>query len=613
MRDELRYYYERELTFLRQMGAEFSERHPKIAARLILEPDGSKDPHVERMIESFAFLAARVHLKVDDEFPEITEALLSILYPHYLRPVPSMSVAQFDLDPEQGKLTTGLVIPRGSILYSRPVGDMPCKFRTCYDVSLWPFTVAEAQWGTPDRLEPPVKSRDTAAFLKIQLDCLPDVSFDKLEIRSLQFHLNGEGALTHTLYELLCNNCVQILIRDPERGSKSPPRALPADSLVPLGFSEEDALLPYPRRSFIGYRLLQEYFSFPEKFFFFELKNFDQGVLSGFKSRIEIIFLISPFELSDRQQKLEVGVTPGAIRLGCSPVINLFPQTAEPILLDQTRSEYPVVPDVRRRHATEVFSVDEVVISNPQSHEVTSLESLYSFRHSLRGKKEQVYWHATRRPSTRKNDEGTDVYLSLVDLSSRPALPAADTATVRCTCSNRDLPYRLPFGNDAGDFEVEGVPSIKRIVALKKPTQTVRPPLGSGALWRLISHLSLNYLSLVEEGKEALKEILNLYNFSGLPEAERQIEGLTGLSSRRHFARVISENGVSFVRGTHVTLDFDEEHFSGGGVYLFARILEHFLGLYASMNSFTQLAVTTKQRREALHEWPPRAGQTILV
>ncbi|HEX5483371.1 MAG TPA: type VI secretion system baseplate subunit TssF [Terriglobia bacterium] len=613
MRDELRDYFERELTFLRQMGAEFAETHPKIAARLLLEPDGSKDPHVERMIESFAFLAARVHLKVDDEFPEITEALLGILYPHYLRPVPSMSVAQFHLDPEQGKLTTGLAISRGSMLYSRPVGDMPCKFRTCYDITLWPFTVSEAQWGTPDRLEPPVKSRDTVAFLKIELTCLPDVSFDKLEINSLQFHLNGEGALVHTLYELLSNNCARILVRDPERGLKAAPRVLPPGSLVPLGFSEDDALLPYPRRSFMGYRLVQEYFSFPEKFFFFELRDFDASVLGGFKNRVEIIFLISPFELSDRQQKLEVGVTPGTIRLGCSPVINLFPQTAEPILLDQTRSEYAVVPDARRRHATEVFSVDEVVVSNPQSHEVTSLESLYSFRHGSRGRKEQVYWHATRRPSARKNDEGTDVFLSLVDLSSRPALPASDTVTVRCTCSNRDLPFRLPFGNEAGDFEVEGVPSIKRIIALKKPTRTVRPPLGSAALWRLISHLSLNYLSLVDDGKEALKEILKLYNFSGLPEAERQIEGLAGLHSRRHFARVVSENGISFVRGTHVTAEFDEEHFSGGGVYLFAKVLEYFLGLYASMNSFTQLAATTKQRREALHEWPPRAGQTILV
>ncbi len=612
MRDDLRYYYERELTFLRQVGVEFAEKHPKIAARLLLEPGASKDPHVERMLESFAFLAARVHLKIDDEFPEITEALLGVLYPHYLRPIPSMSVAQFYLDPEQGKLTTGLTIPRGSILYSRPVGDLPCKFQTCYDATLWPFTVSDAQWGTLDRLRPPVRARDAAAYLRVELTCLPDVSFDKLEISSLPFHLDGESGLVHTLYELLSNHCIQILLRDPASDSKATAPPLEPNLLRPMGFTEDEALLPYPKRSFAGYRLLQEYFAFPEKFLFFELQGFSAPALANFRSKLEIIFLISPFELSDRQQKLEVGVTASTIRLGCSPVVNLFSQTAEPILLDHTRSEYPVVPDARRRHATEVFSINDVVITNPQSHEVQHVEPLYSCRHRVEGKN-QIFWHATRRPSTRKGDEGTDVFLSLVDMSSRPARPSSDTVTVRCTCSNRDLPFRLPFGNEAGDFEVEGVPSIKRIVALKKPTETIRPPTGGSALWRLISHLSLNYLSLVEEGADALKEILRLYNLSGLPELEKQIDGITKVNSQRRFARVVSENGISFVRGTQVEIEFDEENFAGGGVYLFAGILEHFLGLYASMNSFTQLIATTRQRRKALRAWPPRAGQAILI
>jgi type VI secretion system protein ImpG len=613
VRDELYDYYESELTFLHQMGANFAEKYPKVASRLLLDPDGSKDPHVERLLEGFAFLAARVHLKVDDEFPEITESLLSTLYPHYLRPIPSMSVAQFHLDPEQGKLTTGLVIPRGSILRTQRVADAPCKFRTCYDTTLWPFTVSEAQWSTPDRLQPPIRVREVAASLRVEFTCLPDVSFDKLEIRSLSFALHGDTALQHTLYELLSNNCTQIFVRDPAASPKAQPRKLETGCLRPMGFSDNEALLPYPKRSFMGYRLLQEYFSFPDKFFFFELGGFDAAILEGLKDKMEVIFFISPFELADRQQKLEVGVTPGTIRLGCTPAVNLFPQTAEPILLDQTRAEYPVVPDARRRHAAEVFSVDEVLITNPQSHEVTALEPLYSYRHSSDGKKNQVFWYSKRRASTVKNDEGTDVFLSLADLSNRSARPDSDTLTVRCTCSNRDLPSRLPFGNQAGDFEVEGLPSIKRVVALKKPTQTVRPPLGSSALWRLISHLSLNYLSLVEGGRDSLREILKLYNFSDLLDLGKQIEGIKDVKSQRHFAPVVSENGISFVRGTRVTLDFDEDHFAGGGVYLFAKVLEHFLGLYASMNSFTQLVATTRQRREALHEWPPRAGQAILI
>lgn len=615
MRDDLLEYYERELTFLRQMGAEFAEKYPKIASRLVLEPNRCEDPHVERLVEAFAFLAARVHLKLDDEFPQITEALLTVLYPHYIRPIPSMSVVEFNLDPEQGKLSTGLNIPRGSTLYSRPVEGYPCKFRTCYETTLWPVTVADVRWVTPDRLKPALKAPNAVAALRFELSCLPDVSFDKLQMRSLRLHLNGESNLVHTLYELLDNNCTQIVVRDAEVNSKKPPLQLSASHLQPMGFTDDQSILPYPRRSFAGYRLLQEYFTFPEKFFFLELDGLEKLGAAGFTQRVEVICLIAPFERSDRQQMLELGVSAKTLRLNCSPIINLFQQTAEPILLDHTHTEYPVVPDVRRRHAMEVFSIDDVTSSDPQSQELVQFEPFYRFRHSHNGDKrsQHTFWYASRRPSLRANDEGTEVSLSLVDLSGRPAHPGLDTITVHCTCTNRDLPFRLPFGNERGDFELEGFSSIKRIVALRKPTATVRPPTGKGALWRLISHLSLNYLSLVEEGKEALQEILRLYNFSESVYLERQIAGIRQLKSHRHFARVAAESAVSFVRGTRVQIELDEEQFVGGGVYLFASVLEHFLGLYASMNSFSQLVASTQQRKELLREWPPRAGQTILL
>jgi type VI secretion system protein ImpG len=612
MRDDLLEYYESELSFLRQMGAEFAEKHPKIAARLQLDANRCDDPHVERLLEGFAFLAARVHLKIDDEFPQITEGLLSVLYPHFLRPIPSMTVAEFHLDPEQGKLTTGLRIPRGSVLYSRPVEGVPCKFRTCYEVTLWPFEVADAKWLTPDKLNPPLRVPEAVAALRVEFRCLSDVSFDKLQLPSLRFFLHGEGDIVHTLYELLCNNCTQIVLRDPAN-SRKPPVTLPANSLRPMGFSEDESMLPYPRRSFVGYRLLQEYFSLPEKFFFFELQGLDGPALAGMGGRAEMVFLIAPFEASHRQQRLEVGVHAQTIRLGCSPVINLFPQTAEPILLTQSRSEYPIVPDARRRNATEIFSVDEVLSSNPKTHEITYYEPFYAYRHRTLRDKSQTFWHSTRRPSKRKGDEGSEVYLHLVNLSSRASLPDAETITVRCTCTNRDILARLPFGNESGDFEIEGVGSIKGSVALRKPTATLRPPMGRGALWRLISHLALNYLSIVEEGKEAFQEILRLYNFADSVDLDKQVAGIVSLDSQRHFARIISENGISFARGTRVQMEFDEDEFVGGGVFLFTAVIERFLALYASLNSFSQLVVKTRQRREVLKEWPPRAGQAILM
>jgi type VI secretion system protein ImpG len=613
VRDELLLYYERELSFLRQMGAEFAAKYPKIASRLVLEPDKCEDPHVERMLEAFAFLAARVHLKIDDEFPEITEALLGILYPHYLRPLPSMTVAEFRLDLDQVTPETGLTLERGAMLRSRPVNGVPCKFRTCYDVTFWPVTVAEAEWKTPDRLQPAIKSSDAVAAVRLDLRCTGDVTFSKLALRSLRFYLSGEGAMIHSLYELLCNNCVQIVVRDPTPKSKVEPVILPGDALRPAGFAEDEAMLPYPRRSFIGYGLLQEYFCFPQKFFFIDLNGLEQVCASRFGGRAEVIFLISPFERGERRQALELGVSASTFRLGCAPVVNLFPQTAEPILLSHRRFEYAVTPDANRRSAMEVFEVKEVVSANPQTQEVIRYEPFYSYRHDTSRAKSQAFWNVSRRPSGRHDDEGSEVFISLVDLSGRPVTPDVETLTVRTLCSNRDLPARLPFGNEGGDFECEGPLPAKRIVALLKPTDTLRPPMSGDSLWRLVSHLSLNYLSLVEQGREALQEILRLYNFTGSTYSERQISGIVGLASRKHFARVVSEGGVAFARGTQVEVEFDEEQFVGSGVYLFASVLEAFLGLYVSMNSFSQLRVKTRQRKEVLKQWPPRAGQRILM
>jgi type VI secretion system protein ImpG len=610
VRDELLDYYERELTFLRQMGQEFAEKYPKIAGRLLLEAGGSEDPHVERLIEAFAFLAGRVHLKIDDEFPEITEALLGILYPHYVRPIPSMSVVEFRLDPEQGKLTTGLKIPRDSLLYSRPVDGVPCRFSTCYELTLWPFSVAEAQWATPDRLQ--LKAGNAAAALRFQLRCFPDVSFKALELERLRFYLHGESNLVHALYELLLNNCAQILVRDPAQ-PRQRPLELPPGSLRPVGFADDESMLPYTRRSFHGYRLLQEYFAFPEKFFFLELSGLEALRAAGFDTLAEFVLLISPFERNERQQMLELGVSPKTLRPDCVPIVNLFPHTAEPILLDQVRHEYPVVPDVRRRHALEIFSIEEVVSASTQTREVVHYDPFFSYRHAKNREKRQTFWHATRQASARRSDEGTDMVLTLVNLSGQPAHPDAEALTVRTICTNRDLPGRLPFGNEAGDFEIEGMPSVKHIVALKKPTAALRPPVGKAALWRLISQLSLNYLSLVSEGRDALQEILRMYNFSDSMFLEKQIQGITRIDSRRHFARVSSEGGIAFVRGTRVEMTFDEDQFVGGGAYLFASVIEQFLGLYVSLNSFSQLVARTVHRKEVLKEWPPRAGEAVLL
>jgi type VI secretion system protein ImpG len=612
VRDDLLLYYERELSFLRRMGAQFAEQYPKIASRLSIEPDKCEDPHVERLLEAFAFLAARVHLKIDDEFPEITEALLSIIYPHFIRPVPSMTIVDFRMNPAQAQIGTGLKIERGAVLSSRPVAGVPCKFRTCQDAYLWPVSVVAAEWKSPDRLQPAIKSAEAVAALRLELACWREITFDKAPPNPLRFFLNGESGPIHTLYELLCSRVTQILVRDPSPGSHVRPVTLPPDALRPIGFGENEGMLPNPRRSFEGYRLLHELFAFPDKFFFFDLTGLESA-LHGFKNRAEVIFLIAPFELPERRQALEVGISAKTFQLACAPAVNLFEQTAEPVLITQRRFEYPIVPDVRRPNATEIFSVDEVVSVRPDTQEPVHFEPFYSYHHGTAAKRGQTFWMASRRASGRRDDEGTEMYLSLVDLEQRPVAPDVDSLTVRLTCTNRDIPARLPFGMESGDFEIEGAVPVQSIVALIKPTPALRPPTGRSSLWRLISHLSLNYLSLVSDGKEALQEILKLYDFTNSSYSLKQIEGILQLKSRPHFARIISENGITFARGTRVEMMLDEDNFVGGGVYLFASVLEHFLGLYVTLNSFSQLSVSTRQRKEVLRLWPPRAGTKILI
>jgi type VI secretion system protein ImpG len=606
MADELLTYYERELSFLRQMGAEFAAKYPKIAARLLLESDASEDPHVERLVQGFAFLAARVHHKLDDEFPEITESLLNVLYPHYLAPIPSMSIVQFVLDPDQGKITSGYDIPKHSTLYSQPVDGSPCRFRTCYPVKLWPLQVEEAALESVDsRLG--VLPRAAVGLIRIELRCLSGIKFAELELDRLRFFLHGEGPLTYALYELLFNNVVEVRLRPVKTDGKSSDVSLPASTIRQVGFGPDEGLLPYGPRSFLGYRLMQEYFSFPDKFLFFDLAGLDRAVQAKFGEKIEVLILLN------RLPRLDQPVTRDTFRLGCSPVINLFSQTAEPLRLSHAQTEYQVLPDIRRQNATEVYSVNSVVSTAPGSDEIIEFEPFYSFKHAVDREVQQAFWYATRRPSPRKGDNGTEVHLSFVDLNFRPNLPAVDTLVIHTTCSNRDLPGKLPFGGDRGEFELEGAAPLSRIRCLRKPTETLRAPLRRGTQWRIISHLSLNYLSLCEGGSDALQEILKIYDFSDSSSIRQQISGIVGLTSRQIVGRPRSMPWNGFCRGLEVTLELDEEKFIGSGVFLFAAVLEKFFGLYTSLNSFTQLLAKTRQREEPLKRWPPRAGEQILL
>lgn len=606
--DDLRHYYENELAYLRKMGAEFKRKYPKIADRLQLDDHTVGDPHAERLLEGFAFLAARIHNRLDDDFPDIADALLSVVYPHFQRPVPSFSVVELQTDPEQVKLTGGALIPRESTVVSRQAQGVVCRFRTCYDTTIWPVEVAAADWTTAETLDPPVRGSGSVAVIRLLLRCQSEMLLSKLGIDSLRFFLNGSGEFPFALYEMLLNNTAQVLVRDPQQPRK-PGIKLERNAVRAVGFAPEEALLPFPKRSFEGYRLLQEYFAFPQKFLFFDLHGLRRAT-AGFSEAAEILFFLSPFERGDRREMLDTGTKTEAFRLNCTPVANLFSVTTDPIQLSYTRHEYPITPDARRPRGIEVLSVDTVVRATPGSSEVLPYDPFFSCRHSTGDDQARTFWYAKRRALPWRTEGGTDMILSLVDLSGRPRVPDVSAITCRLTCTNRDLPSRLPSG---GDFELEGGGVVRRVTTLVPFTPSHPAPVDGAALWRLVSHLSLNHLSLVTEGTDALQEILRLYDFADPIHNRRQIDAIRSVSSQPHFARVLSEHGIGFARGTLVDLEVDEEQFAGAGVFLFSSVVERFLGMYTTLNSFTQLNVRSTQRKEPLKQWPPRSGRKILL
>ena len=600
MNDKLLSYYERELTFIRKLGAEFARKYPKIAGRLLLEPDRCADPHTERLIEAFALIAGRIHHKIDDDFPEITESLLSIIYPHYVSPIPSMSVVEV-CPLKQAVPPTGYRIPKGTALFSKPVGGTPCQFRTAYPLTLWPVEVVSATLRDPKKL---VKNAQQA--IVIQMKAFNNQSISQIGWEALRFFLNGAHQHVFHLYELIFNNLCHVECEATDKKGQNQVIALAREDVQPVGFGPDDVMLPYARRSFPGYLSLLEYFCFPEKFLFFDLTGLRQTRDRELADTLDIWIYL------DRSAKTDLVINKDTFCLNATPAVNLFRRVAEPIRVEQEKTEYHVIPDIRRQEATEVFTVDRVTASDASAPgKEFEVRPFYSIRHHLDEEygHRRAFWHLQRLPSGRKGDDGTEVFLSFADLDFDPADPGVETLNVYTTCTNRDLPSRLPFSDPTGDFTLETAAPVARITCLMKPSPTRRSPLGGALQWRLISHLSLNYMSLVQGGEDALREILRLYDFDDSPTTRQQINGLVSIQSRQVTKRV----GQSFCRGVQVTIEFDEDKFVGAGLYLFASVLERFLGQYVSVNSFSQLVARTVQKKGALKTWPPRNGDRVLL
>lgn len=638
-------HYERELAWMRKSAQQFAQAYPRIASRLQLGHDMAQDPHVERLIESFALLAARVHKRLDDDFPLVTESLLEVLYPHYLRPFPSCSVARFELGPQAAQLTRAVKVPRGTLLNSRPVKGVACKFRSTQPLALWPVQLVHAQYRNAV-VAPSGTRLPTAAtsVLSLTLQLMsPQARWDMFKGQTLRVYLDGEASLVSALRETLTRQVCAVMSEvRPHAPWQGPARradagGMPQPALPTLvGFGEDEALLDVDARAHPAYRLLTEYFAFPEKFNFVDLPMPDAGASAGQTSgaggdstpggagTLTLHLLVQGVRADSDTSRLLESVQADNLQLGCTPVINLYRTPADPIRITHTSVAYPVLVDGRRPWAHEVHSIDKVyrVRQSPEGEQVDTFEPFFSLRHPQvlqggdsadPGGRPGRYWWVRRDDSIADTSPGHETELALVDTEFQPARPQTDTLSLQVWATHRDLPTWLPVGAQGGDLFLEGGSLAREIRLLRKPTPTLRFERGQGLLWRLVSHLSLNHLSISQGGLEALQEMLRLYDLPRSTANARLIEGLVGVSHRAATAWLPGKPFATFVRGTEVRLEVEESAFVGSGLGALVAVLDHFFGLYAHLNSFTQLTVLSARSGEVLIQCPPRSGARALL
>ncbi|MFZ6648920.1 type VI secretion system baseplate subunit TssF [Undibacterium sp. TJN25] len=613
--DELLPYYERELGFLRRYSREFSERYPKIAGRLLMVGEVCEDPHIERMIQSFALLNSRISKRLDDDYPEFTEALFDVLYPHYLRPFPSCSIARMDYSAAAAQLTAASEIPRGTELATRPVKGVACKFKTVYDVTVAPIRLSQARFNAiaspPEAVVLPPKASST---ISITLDATSmQAGFAQLNLPSLRAFIDGESSFCAGLRDSLFMRTLCAYVEVDQNGRWLPLAKTP---IAGVGFDESEALIPFAPRSHPAYRLLTEYFTFPEKFNFFDIDMTSINKLLPTASRSFTLHLVLGGLRADSNMARMLGnLSANNVLLGCTPVINLFKQRGDPIRLTHAAAHYPVVADSRRAFAYEVHSIDSVklVRQTPQGESITEFRPFYSLRHGETSEKEGHYWVAHRDEMVALKSPGYETEISIVDIDFDPAIVETQTLSLELTCCNRDLPASLTYGLPGGDLFLEGGSMVRAISFLRKPTESHRFERGRGAHWRLISHLSLNHLSLSKGGLEAFQEMLRLYDLPRSATSQRQIGGVIDIEHKAAKAWLPGNPFACLVRGIEVRLTIDEESFVGSGIHVFAHIVERFLGLYVTANSFTQLVIVSNRTGEDLLRCLPRSGDLSLV
>ncbi|TWU23431.1 hypothetical protein Pla52o_29670 [Novipirellula galeiformis] len=620
-------YYNTELQHLREMGAEFAKQYPKVAGRLSLDEFECADPYVERLLEGFAFLTSRIQLKLDAEHADLTGHLLDVVYPNYLAPLPSMTMVRLQPDMQQASLREGHVIPRQTSLRGLlGRGDQTaCEYRTAHETTLWPIELTEAGYFSRSAaaIDLPSQLRDVKASIRLTLKT-PGIPFQKLAIDELPIFITGSEHLPMVLYEQILSQTQAVVIR-PAGPKPAWQRVLHPGSVTAHGFQPAEALLPVSAPSFQGYRLLQEYFAFPQRFMFVMLQGLRDALRTAEEDVIEVIFT-----LNRSTEGLDGRISASNFALFCTPAINLFPKVTDRIHLNDHDHEHHVVPDRTRSLDYEVFSVEKVTGYGAQDREGQDFHPFYaSFDVEDESPSSAASYFTTRRRprllssrerrlGSRSSYLGDDVFLSLVDADQSPYRHDLRQLRVQTLCTNRDLPLQMPLGVGETDFSLTIGAPVSSVICVAGPSRPVpsRSHESGNLLWQLVSSLTLNYLSLSDlpdgRGAMAIRDLLKLFVVPHDTVMQRQVEGVRSIRSERVVRRVPLPGPTTFARGLKIDLQMDESAFDGSGPFLLASVLKEFFAKYVTMNSFAETVFHSTTRGE-IKRWPAKIGTRPLM
>lgn len=603
----LKDFYQAELSALRNEASSFARNYPDAARELGIAGGKASDPQVELLLQSFAFLAARLQYQVRLDEAALPNAMLGFLYPHLEAPTPSMAVAEITVKADGANFAKEQILPRKRYISASASNNMgykvECRFRTCYDTPLLPIEIKEIRLLPQADYDLPTASGKSKSVLKVRIRAQANGKFHAQEPQRIRFFIDRSEPQALAVYELLARHVSGIAVQVPE-GETGPATVTytPRESMRWLGFSDDEAMLEANRHTHPGYRLLQEYFSFPDKFLFFEVGQLD---FTAADDHFDLLFLL------DAPVDKELRLTPQVLRVNCVPLVNIFSQRLDPIALDHTEFEYRLQGDLANHRYCEIYAIEKLESVRPDGspRPITPYFAMDNFQRM----QEQDYFYVVRRDrSQADNVAGSELFVSFLDTQFDLALPADEVIGGRALCTNRQLPEKLMAG---AVMYLEGPGPVTKIMAVTKPTPHQTPNQIGTRPWALVSQLALNHLSLADgpHALAALRDMLRLHVGANKSSGLKQIDAVTSLHCKPVMRLIEKDGWRGFAKGMHIQLEMDRNAFTDSSPVLFCSVLEHFFTSYASVNTVVEVSLKTQDIHKDHVQWQSLAGvRTVL-